>query len=60
MDSSLDIKIEIICSFNPFLYFYIFFFNFYIFVFVINMNLWVLMVEMLVIGLVIIFDVRFI
>ena len=45
---SLDLEIEVICSLNPVLYFYLFsFFNFCSFVFVINMDLWVLIVEML-------------
>ena len=48
VDFSLELKIEVICSLNPVLYFYLFsFFNFYSFVFVANMILWILMAEML-------------
>ena len=48
VDFILDLEIEVICSLNPVLCFYLFsFFNFCSFVFSINMNLWVLMVEML-------------
>ena len=48
VDFSLDLDIEVICSLNPVLYFYLFSsFSFCSFVFVINMNLWVLMAKML-------------
>ena len=39
VDFNLDLKIEVIFSLNPILYFYLFFFfNLYSFVFVISMN----------------------
>ena len=45
---SLNMGIEVICSLNSVLYFYIFsFFKFYSLVFIINMNLWVLIAKMI-------------